>query len=324
MRMEYIEYLIDFSQTKSITATASRFYLSTQGMSRALRQLEKEIGVKLIATNGNSADITTAGQKLVDEMKGVMVSYKAARSSIQAYKDAETNVNEVVVELFSTASVTRCLIPLLNLHEANLFEFSVTIKEEELLGITQELTEDPQGSKIGLISLPPLAGFRSTFLGSLSERNLEYKALIDLELAVLVSASSSFAARKSLNVNDIRTMNFGYLNDPMCQSVFDTFIPKGQVRTATSNWVLLEKQICHNQIIVVAPRLNLVSMYLSNDIATIPLENSETSLLPQLGFVFSKNTPTSHQVTQLESYIESFLKRGVNSPDTSNAYRLLV
>lgn len=38
MKIEHLEYLVDFAETRSVSVTAGHFYISTQGMSRALHR----------------------------------------------------------------------------------------------------------------------------------------------------------------------------------------------------------------------------------------------------------------------------------------------
>ena len=64
MHIEYLYYFKDFSRTLSISKTAAHYFMTPQGLSRALHQLEKDFGVTLMTYQNNLISLTPAGEEL--------------------------------------------------------------------------------------------------------------------------------------------------------------------------------------------------------------------------------------------------------------------
>ena len=62
MHIEYLYYFKDFSRTLSISKTAAHYFMTPQGLSRALHQLEKDFGVTLMTYQNNLISLTPAGE----------------------------------------------------------------------------------------------------------------------------------------------------------------------------------------------------------------------------------------------------------------------
>ena len=73
MHIEYLYYFRDFSKSLSISKTAAEYYMTPQGLSRALHQLEKDFGITLMAYNNNAVTLTPAGKELAERVEPDLV-----------------------------------------------------------------------------------------------------------------------------------------------------------------------------------------------------------------------------------------------------------
>ena len=67
MKTEQLRYLIDLEETKSITKTAERFFMSQQAISEAIRKLEAEFNTTLLVRKKYGVDFTEAGKEFCIE-----------------------------------------------------------------------------------------------------------------------------------------------------------------------------------------------------------------------------------------------------------------
>ena len=65
MNERYVEYFIDVSESLSITESAERLYLTPQGLSKAIRSLEEELGVALLIRSGKRLALTDAAKEMI-------------------------------------------------------------------------------------------------------------------------------------------------------------------------------------------------------------------------------------------------------------------
>ena len=75
MHIEYLYYFKDFSRTLSISKTAAHYFMTPQGLSRALHQLEKDFGVTLMTYQNNLISLTPAG--------GAQPAYRRHRGAVR-------------------------------------------------------------------------------------------------------------------------------------------------------------------------------------------------------------------------------------------------
>ncbi len=77
MNIEYLHYFLDVAKTKSIAQAAKLNFISSQGMSRAMGELEKELGCQLFIRYSNKLALSPAGEELTDAAARVVDDYNA-------------------------------------------------------------------------------------------------------------------------------------------------------------------------------------------------------------------------------------------------------
>ncbi len=109
MRIEQLEILLDIAQTGSFSSTAEKRFLSQQAVGKGMRQLEQELGVKILARTNRGVQITTEGQKVVDFAKKVLSERDMLTDSLQL-EQAEQREN-IVLKICSNSAVTNFALP---------------------------------------------------------------------------------------------------------------------------------------------------------------------------------------------------------------------
>ena len=82
MRIEQLKYFLEAAQSGSINAVAQHLFISQQGISDALKRMEKELGVVLFNRSKVGITLTPAGEGL----------YEYAHQVVQAYGQLENYV----------------------------------------------------------------------------------------------------------------------------------------------------------------------------------------------------------------------------------------
>lgn len=75
MNIDYLHYFMDVAKTKSITRAAKLNFISPQGMSRAMNELEKELGCQLLVRFSNKLELSEAGEKIEPYISRTIESY---------------------------------------------------------------------------------------------------------------------------------------------------------------------------------------------------------------------------------------------------------
>lgn len=111
MRLEQLKYLVDIAETGSITATADRFFLTQQAVSKNIKHLEQEYGIEMLWRTGNAVTFTDAGLLFVEYARNVLAEDEAVRQKIREQMQCVEQEEELLLKVCSTSAVTNIVLP---------------------------------------------------------------------------------------------------------------------------------------------------------------------------------------------------------------------
>jgi LysR family transcriptional regulator, salicylic acid-responsive activator of bsdBCD len=92
MDIKQLRYFIAIAEEKNITAAANRLHMSQPPLSIQLKQLEDELGVKLIERNGKSMELTDKGNVLYNRALHLVNSVEELKSELQETEEGKRGV----------------------------------------------------------------------------------------------------------------------------------------------------------------------------------------------------------------------------------------
>ena len=88
MTFQQLEYIVEISKCGSINKAAQKLYLSQSGISTAVRELESELGIALLARSNRGVEFTPEGKEflsyavsLLEQKRWIEGLYGEARNS---------------------------------------------------------------------------------------------------------------------------------------------------------------------------------------------------------------------------------------------------
>ena len=76
MKINTLEYLLVLAQSSSISEAAQRLYIAQPTLTKALHQLEQEIGVRLFDRSREGIALTSAGERILPQAKQIVAYYQ--------------------------------------------------------------------------------------------------------------------------------------------------------------------------------------------------------------------------------------------------------
>lgn len=154
MRIEQFEYLVDIYQTKSITKTAEKFFISRQVVSHAIRSLEDELGVQLLIREHDGLLFTRIGEHAVEKARKITEAYREFLKAISDVSiEMATTMKNNCITIFTISRLASTVVPSIIARYKKMFpdtSFSIITKSsKEILDIFPE-----DDNVIGLISYP--------------------------------------------------------------------------------------------------------------------------------------------------------------------------
>lgn len=289
MNIEYLRYFLDVVDTKSITQAARLNFISPQGMSRAMSELEKELDCTLLERFPNKLGLTKECKQLIPAITEVVTAYdnlieQTDRCRISRSLDETAGES---IRLLCQPISSFCFFPaeimdgMLRGGNIRCLEADNHLIFQELEGLVDESTHKPAGGTIGLTCLfdPKRADVRRTIC-ELENVGYLYKPFITSYDMVMVSAKSELAAKDMLDDEDILSQQIITSNSEMKKTVSHLFGERA-ISITSGNVSFRRQTVARGDTISFMPAISMLNW-----------DDSETVLKPfssryeiELGFI---------------------------------------
>lgn len=225
MRIADLIFLIELSQSKSITLTSERMHISQQGLSQVISRLEQELNVKLFNRSRHGISLTQAGQKTVQRAKEIVSKYDELRKELEQL----TQVGEDAVEGNLTLSHTRvsgtAVLPkALKLFKKRYPKVNLTIEENSPLETVTWIKSDP--TIVGLINYPKAGEQGNEYL--LSYPELTYKEVLRDDLIICIPKAWALTNEQMNSINELAKLPIVYYDTHQYEEIIAQIFRKAQ------------------------------------------------------------------------------------------------
>lgn len=101
-----LRYFVAVAEEGGFTAAAERLFVSQPGLSRAIRQLERDLGVELFVRTSRSVRLSAAGQALLPAATELLASWTAGRRAARSAEAAGSQVLRLGFESTGAGKLT--------------------------------------------------------------------------------------------------------------------------------------------------------------------------------------------------------------------------
>lgn len=194
MNTEYLEYFIAVAETGSINQAANRLFISPQGLSRAIRQLESQLNAELFERQGGGMVLTPAGEKTLEYASEILS--EEGRMVSDLHKMSMDNDGSILTISSAQIISSVCLPQILNQYFKNPSHTRIKILEHNSSLPDYFLAKDVD---IVLISTP-----REALKEVLEEtgEDYEYHELSRAYVKAMVSARSQLSRKKEISTQE--------------------------------------------------------------------------------------------------------------------------
>lgn len=309
MKIEQLEYFVYFAQVGSVAAAASHFYMTKQGMNKALHQLERDSGYVLFEGDSNGLRLTRAGEEFAHYAVAIVEGYQNLEREMCSFSEMTDASSKPAVVVATTPAAMRYLVPLLGLQNPGLFPFEVLLREMNQHEMSETLCLRRKDKVVGLFTIPVREKYEARLEETLSSKGLVFDLIGESPVYALVSSSSRLAQLKAFDIErDIEGQKVGYLADEMLRDALDDYVRDEDVRTVTGNIDYLDDQIANNRLITFAPAPRLLAKRPPVGITPVPVAGD---VRIRYGIVRSRENKDDPSILQVMTRIMSTLGAGV-------------
>lgn len=201
MRTEYLDYFTKVVEVGTISAAAELLYISPQGLSQAIQQLEKEFGTALFYREGSKLHLTTAGSEAYELARDILRSSDTLQRRMSSYRHQGSLIEADDLFLCTSPLPTLTFLPAVirKFHRRNP-NTAIHLQELPLSDLLQRAVENQRHNEILLFNMEDLEfdnAFRDHPLA------LDIHPLVHYDMMACMSRQSPLSRKKSVGAAEL-------------------------------------------------------------------------------------------------------------------------
>lgn len=298
MTLTQLRYVIEVAEAGSISAAAARLFIAQPSLSKAVGELEAEMGVRIFERGARGVRLTDEGTRFLSYARQVVEQADLLESQ---YLHAEPRRRVFAVSSQHYAFVVNAFVGLVREIGREKYEFS--LREGTTAGIIEDVRT--QRSEVGVIYLSDFN--REIIEGAVKRAELRFEPLFTASPHVFVSRTSPLAGRSSVTLGDL---------EPFPRLTYD----QGSQNSFYFSEELHSTQMVDKQI-VVTDRATLFNLLIGldgytissgvlsadlngEDIVAVPLESDEHM---EIGYLRAAGRPLSSVAERYVAHLRSYI-----------------
>lgn len=298
MTLTQLRYVIEVAEAGSISAAAARLFIAQPSLSKAVGELEAEMGVRIFERGARGVRLTDEGTRFLSYARQVVEQADLLENQ---YLHAEPRRRVFAVSSQHYAFVVNAFVGLVREIGREKYEFS--LREGTTAGIIEDVRT--QRSEVGVIYLSDFN--REIIEGAVKRAELRFEPLFTASPHVFVSRTSPLAGRSSVTLGDL---------EPFPRLTYD----QGSQNSFYFSEELHSTQMVDKQI-VVTDRATLFNLLIGldgytissgvlsadlngEDIVAVPLESDEHM---EIGYLHAAGRPLSSVAERYVAHLRSYI-----------------
>ena len=189
MRINQLLIINDIANSKSITRSSERLYISTSNISQAISSLEEELNIKIFTRSRAGLIPTIPGKEIINKSTEIMEKIEELTQIAIQHSDNQISNLAISSEWSIASDVTSQIINVTNRYE----NFNITVNEGGTSQVRNEVLS--KISDFGIISVP--RSYKE------SNKYLTNTYLFESPMVALVGKNSELALKETLTLSDI-------------------------------------------------------------------------------------------------------------------------
>jgi DNA-binding transcriptional LysR family regulator len=284
MTLQQLKYIIQIVQYGSITMAAQNLYVTQPSLSKAVSELEQEMGITIFSRSNRGVILSEEGTKFLSYARQVV---EQAELLEQTYKYGEPVKRIFAVSSQHYAFAVNAFVALVKEYGKDKYEFSL----RELR--TNDIIEDvyTQRSELGIIFLSNFN--REVLMRILKNKELQFVPEFTAKPHVFVSRKNPLADKKTVSREDLRL----YPRLTYDQGINNSFYFSEELHSTDDSpkSIIVSDRATLFNLLIGLDGYTISSGILSidlngTDIVSIPLESDE---IMEVGYIHISDRPLS-------------------------------
>src|SRR6266478_2176891 len=302
MELRHLRYFVAVAEAGSLTVAAEqKLHTSQPSLSRQIRDLEDEVGAKLLTRNARGIELTPAGRAFLDHARSVL-------SQVEAATEAARRVAHPAKPRFAMGFLTG--------HELTWMPEALRILHDELPNVDVMISSQyspllADGLSKGTIDAAVLRREKSV-------PGLAFRLLVKEPLMVVLPSDHHLAARQAIRPGDLVGETFVSVSEtaPVLRAVIDDYLKRSRIKITPAHEA---DHLAMGMSLIASTRgLGLLPAYAQNflprSVTSRPLKGDAPTVDLVLGYNRANQSPI---LKLLLSRLDELVARASSSSRTS-------
>lgn len=219
MHINQIRHFLDIAETHSINQSAANLFISPQGLSRSISQLEKETGLTLFRRTSKGMALSGDGKRFLPHARKIWDDYEeylraVTRLSIESAQRKDDIVNLRMPALFTVTDALPLLLQRIHEEFPHIRIEASETNSLDLIDYAHQLPDEALETTIMVATVPDYR------MGEyLADERFVATELCSMPIVARVAASHPLASKKSISRAELARERILCFNDPMAEEI---------------------------------------------------------------------------------------------------------
>lgn len=299
MTLQQLRYIIQVAQSGSISMAAQKLFITQPSLSKAVSDLEKEMGITIFFRNNRGVWLSEEGRQFLAYARQVV---EQADLLEQRYKENEPVKQVFAISAQHYAFVVNAFVALVKEYGREKYEFS--LRESRTYDIIEDVRT--RRSELGILFLSKFN--REVMLRILQNDELHFEPLFTAQPHVFVSRRNPLADKERVTLEELKA----YPRLTYEQGIHNSFYFSEELHStmeSPKNIIVSDRATLFN-LLIGLDGYTISSGILSSDlngtdIVSVPLESDE---IMEIGYIHTIENPPGRMAERYLAHLREYIQ----------------
>jgi len=196
MDIQHLKYAVEIERHRSISKAAEKLYVSQPFLSKAIKELESDIGVDIFNRTSRGVVPTKKGEDFLARAKEILADMEELE---QSFREQSTEAVHIEISVPIACYISHAFVEFIRELPAG-DEVKVDYRETNTMSTIRHVAE--RDCNIGIIRYQ--TNFEDYYLRHLESKDLAVKPIWKFNYHLVMSKQSPLAAKENLSTDDLR------------------------------------------------------------------------------------------------------------------------
>lgn len=193
MNIQHLRYAVEVEKTRSITEAAENLYMGQPNLSRAIRELESVLNIKVFDRTSKGIVPTSQGEEFLHYARSILAQFDEMTAH---YQQPHDHPQALRLSVPRASYISQAFASFAQKADPRLV---LDYKETNALRAIRNVTED--GYELGIVRYQ--ASYEKYFLRTFAEKGLNYREIWSFRYRALMRADHPAALKPSVTLADL-------------------------------------------------------------------------------------------------------------------------